>query len=62
MVASVERLKLDHGWTLPQKITTDTGMVAGHKINVLQWQSECLDLKPIEILRIEVGSLLHEQT
>lgn len=45
-----------------KKITTDTGMVAGHKINVLQWQSECLDLKPIEILRIEVGSLLHEQT
>lgn len=40
----------------------NTGMVAGHKINILHWQSQSSDLKPTENLWIEVGSLLHEQT
>lgn len=40
----------------------ETGMVVGHKINILHWQSQFPDLKPIEKLWIGVGSLLHKQT
>jgi hypothetical protein len=65
LVASARKLKRGHKWIFQQdnnpKHTSKSTkkLLIGHKIKILQWPFQSLDLKPIENLWFELKRTVH---